>query len=121
VKVFLSHSFRPEDRHLVAKIDSLLGAQDVLVATGRRLGGAAITPEILRRIETTDALVALLTRRERIGEEEAGRWTTHNWNQLCAGRDKGRRVCRRSIESSCRSTTISSSLERSERARNETS
>jgi hypothetical protein len=55
VKVFLSHSFRPEDRHLVAKIDSLLGAQDVLVATGRRLGGAAITPEILRRIETTDA------------------------------------------------------------------
>jgi hypothetical protein len=79
VKVFLSHSFRAEDRHLVATIDSLLGAQDVLVATGRRLGGAAITPEILRRIETTDALVALLTRRERIGEEEAGRWTTHNW------------------------------------------
>ncbi len=79
MKVFLSHSFRDEDRHLVAKIDSLLVAQDVLVVTGRRLGGEALTPEIMRRIDTTDALVALLTRRDRIGEEGLGRWTTHNW------------------------------------------
>jgi hypothetical protein len=45
VKVFLSHSFEPDDRELVARTEMLLNTHDTPVMTGRRLGGGALTPE----------------------------------------------------------------------------
>jgi hypothetical protein len=89
MKVFLAYSFKPRDRELVAKVDRLLASQDVKALTGTRLGGAGLTQEVQRRIEGCDALVALLTRREEIGE---GRWSTHQWvrDELLHARSKGK-------------------------------
>jgi hypothetical protein len=79
MKVFLSHSFRNEERDLVARVDTLLSSHDVPIITGRRLGGEQLTAEVTQRIEGADALVALMTRRDQIGEPGAGQWRTHPW------------------------------------------
>jgi hypothetical protein len=79
VKIFLSYSFRDEDRDLVAQIDSLLSAHDVSILRGSRLGGGPLTPEVMRRIESADALIGLMTRREELGGSGSGRWITHPW------------------------------------------
>jgi hypothetical protein len=65
VKVFLSHSFSSEDRELVQAVERLLNSQDMVVTTGRRLAGGQLHPEIRNRIDNSDGLVALKTRRER--------------------------------------------------------
>jgi hypothetical protein len=56
-----------------------LSSHDVQIVTGRRLGGGALTPEIMKRIEGCDACVALMTRRERLGDPADDRWSTHPW------------------------------------------
>jgi hypothetical protein len=74
-----SYSFRDEDRDLVAPVDALLSAQDVSVLRGTRLGGRPLTPEVMRRIDSTDALIALMTRRDELEAPGSGRWITHPW------------------------------------------
>jgi hypothetical protein len=78
MKIFLSYSFRNDDSDLAEGIDRLLSSHNVLVAKGARLAGGLLTDEVRRRIESSDALVALMTRRDRLGED-AGRWQTHPW------------------------------------------
>jgi hypothetical protein len=92
LKVFLSYQFRDEDRDLVAKIEALLASQDVPIVRGKRLGGGALTPEVMQRIESADALVALMTRRDRVGDEAEGRWRTSRWveSELDHARGKGK-------------------------------
>ncbi len=77
MKVFLSHTFRNSDRELVEQVEALLSSHDVQMVTGRRLAGQAVDDEIFRRIEETDALVAVMTRRETLGDAAEGRFTTH--------------------------------------------
>lgn len=79
MKVFLSYSFRDEDRDLVGRVDSLLSTHDIAVLKGNRLGGGPLTPEVMRRIESADALIALMTKREALGGPGEGRWITHPW------------------------------------------
>lgn len=79
MQVFLSHTFHDGDRELVGQIESLFSSHDVQLVTGRRLGGEGLTPEIQKRIRGSDACVALMTRRERLGEPAEGRWSTHPW------------------------------------------
>lgn len=74
--VFLAFAYRPEDRELSAHVEQLLGSHDVRVTTGERLGGAALTPAVQKRIEDSDGLVGLLTRRDQLAN---GNWTTHQW------------------------------------------
>jgi hypothetical protein len=90
MKVFLSHSFRPEDRDLVARIDSLLSSHDVPIIKGNRLGGGALTQEVKRRIEQADGLIALMTKRERVDDPGPERWSTHPWvrDELSHGRSE---------------------------------
>ncbi len=77
MKIFLSHSFsQEEDKTLATAIGSLLESHNVDVFTGKRLGGEALTPAVKRKIDKSDALVALLTRREEI---VSGGWRTHPW------------------------------------------
>jgi hypothetical protein len=78
MKVFLAHSFDDVDRPLVTSVERLLESHDVPVVTGRHLGGGALTPQVMRRIESTEALVALMTRRTRV-EGDGGQWHTHPW------------------------------------------
>jgi hypothetical protein len=74
--VFLSFSFRDDDRDLVSGVERLLASHDVRAVNGRRLGGEALTPAVMTRIEECDGCVALMTRRDQLA---AGGWTTHPW------------------------------------------
>jgi hypothetical protein len=79
VRVFLSSSFEDDDRELVGQIESMLSSIDVQMVTGRRLGGGDLTAEIMQLIEASDGCVAVMTRRERLGERGTERWATHPW------------------------------------------
>jgi hypothetical protein len=50
------------------RVERLLSSHNVLIAKGRRLGGAQLTTEVRDRIDGSDGLIALETRRERVGE-----------------------------------------------------
>lgn len=78
MKVFLSFSFRDEDKDLVDLLERLLASHDVRPITGRRLGGGALTPEVMQRIDAADALIALMTRREAL-PGTGDRFKTHDW------------------------------------------
>jgi hypothetical protein len=77
--VFLSYSFRPQDRDsvrdLVDDVDHLLASHGIQSVRGRYLGGDPIWPEVQKRIEASDGLIALLTRRDELANN-AG-YTTH--------------------------------------------
>jgi hypothetical protein len=79
MKVFVSYSFRTEDGSLAKGIERLLSSLNVLVGKGNRLAGGQLTDEVRRRIDECDGLVALMTRRERLGDASADRWQTHPW------------------------------------------
>lgn len=91
MKVFLAFSFRAEDKTLVSYVDQLLASQLIHMVTGERLGGEQLTPAVKARIEQTDALVALLTRRDQLA---SGGWTTHDWvkDEIGYARTKGKRA-----------------------------
>jgi TIR domain len=74
--IFLSHIFGPQDRDLVDQVDRLVVSHGLRVATGRALGGEALTDEVKARIQKADALLALLTTPY---QRSDGKWTTHDW------------------------------------------
>lgn len=76
MNVFLAFAFRDEDKPLVGYVERLLASQSIQISTGENLEGRQLTPEVQRRIENSDALVALLTRRDQLAN---GGWTTHQW------------------------------------------
>ena len=79
MEIFLSHTFKDEDAELVARLESLLSSHDVRIITGRRLSGQPLTAEVMRLIERSHALIAVMTRRETIGNPADNRWMTHPW------------------------------------------
>ncbi|MCX7176357.1 MAG: hypothetical protein NT159_21025 [Proteobacteria bacterium] len=89
MKIFLAFSFRDEDKLLASQVERLLASQFVQLQTGEQLGGALLTDAVKKRIEDSDALIALLTRREQLA---AGGWTTHPWvqDELTCARTKGK-------------------------------
>ena len=76
MKIFLGFSFRNEDKDIVEQVGQLITSHLVYVETGERLGGEQLTPTVQQRIKDSDALVAVLTRRE---ARQDGKWTTHQW------------------------------------------
>jgi len=79
MKVFLSYSFEDADIDLARGVERLVSSQDVLVVQGRRLGGRELTPEVRRVIADSDGLIALKTRRDRIGDPAQDRWRSSEW------------------------------------------
>lgn len=89
-EIFLSFSFRDEDRPLVTQIERVLANYELYPVTGRRLGGASLTPAIMRRIEESDGLVALLTYREpQAGQPPYSQWV---WDELQHARQQNKRA-----------------------------
>lgn len=74
--VFLAHSFQDADRELVDSVDRLLASHALLAITGKSVGGGPLTPEIKERIDKSDALIAILSRRDELA---TGGWTTSDW------------------------------------------
>lgn len=91
MNIFLAFAFRDEDKPLVSQVERLLASQFVQIKTGERLGGGQLTPEVQKRIQDSDALVALMTRRDQL---QAGGWTTHPWvkDELAWARANHRRA-----------------------------
>ncbi|MFZ2471075.1 MAG: hypothetical protein WAW52_03940 [Methanothrix sp.] len=90
-RIFLAFAFRDEDRELAADIEQLLKSHNIQAAIGERLGGLQITPAVQARIDQSDGLIGLLTRRTAIGTD---RWATHEWvkDEISYARAKGKRV-----------------------------
>jgi len=91
MKIFLGLSFRDEDKEIVELVDQLIASHLVEMKTGERLGGDQLTPVVQRRIEDSDALVGVLTRRDM---RQDGKWTTHQWvlDEIGWARAKNRKV-----------------------------
>lgn len=91
MKIFLGFSFRGEDKDIVEMVGQLIASHLVEMKTGERLGGEQLTPAVQRRIEECDALVGVLTRRDR---RQDAKWTTHQWvlDEIGWARAKNRKV-----------------------------
>lgn len=99
-KIFLSFHFNKptdpdqHDSQLANDVQELLRSHGLLAVTGEALGGGALTPEVMKRIEESDALVALMTRRDPqpVGAGQPPAWSTHPWvdDELKHARGKGR-------------------------------
>ena len=76
MRLFLSFSFRDEDRDLVNVVERLLASHSARIASSERLGGDNLVGEVKQRLLQSDALVALFTRRDLLVD---GTWTTHQW------------------------------------------
>ena len=76
-KIFLGFSFRPQNEQVVRNIDRLVRSHGLVLVTGEILGGAGLTSAIQSRIVEADALVALLTREEKIEGQET--WRPTGW------------------------------------------
>lgn len=76
--VFFSYHFG-EDKQLVLAIAKCVERQGLELVTGERLGGDEVPSAVKNRIRNAGSLVALLTRRYRIGEPKMKLWDTHPW------------------------------------------
>ena len=72
MKIFLSFAFS-HGQALTRAAERLLASHDVEIITGRRLGGETVDEAVKAKILEADALVSLLTRRDKI---RSGGWTT---------------------------------------------
>lgn len=76
MKIFLGFSFRNEDKDIFEQAGQLITSHLIHVETGERLAGEQLTSAVQQRIAGSDALVAMLTRRD---SRQDGKWTTHQW------------------------------------------
>jgi hypothetical protein len=91
MKLFLGFSFRDEDSEIVELVDQLIASHLVEMKTGERMAGGQLTSAVQRAIEDCDALVGILTRRDK---KQDGQWTTHQWvqDEINWARAKNRKV-----------------------------
>ncbi|TMQ02541.1 MAG: hypothetical protein E6J90_09625 [Deltaproteobacteria bacterium] len=90
-KLFLSYHFA-SDQRLAKSALQLAEAFDYTVVTGEDLGGGALTPEVMKRIEACDALVALMSRGpKKLGKK--GKFLPYPWvlGELAHARARGLR------------------------------
>lgn len=89
MKIFIAFSYRDDDKLWAQYVERLFASQLVQPITGERLGGELLTPEVRKRIHASDAVVALLTRRDQL---VSGGWTTHPWvqDELAYARNDGK-------------------------------
>ena len=75
--VFLSFSFRDDDRDLVKLVEGVIESHGLKPVTGDSLGGGVLTPAVEDMINEADALVAVATPRDPI--PGTNRFVTHPW------------------------------------------
>ena len=73
---FVAQWFDDQDRSLVAEIDRILYSHGILPMTGDHTGGMQLEEGVKKRIDESDSLIALATRRTQVGNDE---WQTHPW------------------------------------------
>lgn len=91
--IFLSTSFEDGDRARADVIASLIRGVGPEVVFGDNLNGQSVSTSVRERIESSDALIAILSRRRPLAD---GNWMTHPWviEEATWAAAKGKRVLR---------------------------
>lgn len=91
MQIFLGFSFRDEDKEIVEMVGQLIASHLIHYQTGERLGGEPLTPAVQQRIESCDALIGVLTKRDQLAN---GKWRTHPWvcEEITWARGKNKKV-----------------------------
>src|SRR5215813_1364900 len=76
-RVFIAHRFDELDRALASEVEDLLTSYELHATTGRLLGGDDLDDTVKKKIDEADAVIALMTRRDKLAEGEV--WVTHPW------------------------------------------
>jgi hypothetical protein len=76
MKIFVAYGYNERDQWVPNLVFPIIRAFGDEVATGEELQGEQITDAVMREIRQSDALMAFVTRRQKIDETH---WTTHRW------------------------------------------
>jgi len=76
MKIFVAYGYNERDKWVPDLIFPIIKAFGDEVVTGEELQGEQITDAVIREIRQSDALLAFVTRRQKIDETH---WTTHRW------------------------------------------
>ncbi len=76
MKIFVAYGYNERDKWIPDLVFPIIKAFGNEVITGEELQGEQITDAVIREIRQSDALMAFVTRRQKIDET---RWTTHRW------------------------------------------
>ncbi len=75
MKIFVGYGYQERDQWVEKLIFPIIEAFGSEVVSGKEVYGKIISEAIRRQIKQCDALIAFMTRRERID----GEWNTHRW------------------------------------------
>jgi len=76
MKIFVAYGYNERDKWIPDLVFPIIKAFSDEVITGEELQGEQITDAVIREIKQSDALLAFVTRRQKIDETH---WTTHRW------------------------------------------
>lgn len=74
--VFLSYSFRQEDKELVEGLEKLLESAGYIVITGEKNRMGSISKKIMNQIKEAENFLVVMTRRDK---KDNGKYTTSSW------------------------------------------
>lgn len=91
--VFLSFHFSDSDKKIAAQVEQLLDSHRLSTKTGEHLGGGNISPTVQKRIEISDALIAVATP-DPNQPRANNRFNTYDWvyDEIGFARNKGKPV-----------------------------
>jgi hypothetical protein len=91
MKLFVAYGYNDRDQWVKDLVIPIAQAFRIEVVTGEQTYGGPIPQGVLRKIQTSDAVIAFTTQREKIA---SGAWTTHHWvlQEMAAGMANGRPV-----------------------------
>jgi hypothetical protein len=92
LKVFVGYGYSERDRWIPELVFPLVRAFGCEVVTGEDMQGQPLSPEVQRRVESSDGMIAFRTRRE--GPDNQGVYSSHRWvdNELTLAIGNGARV-----------------------------
>jgi hypothetical protein len=76
MKVFIAFGYNERDKWIPNLVFPIIKAFGDEVVSGEEIQGEQITDAVIREIRQSSALMAFVTRRDKIDEN---RWTTHRW------------------------------------------
>lgn len=76
MKIFVAFGYNQRDKWIPSLVFPIIRAFGDEVVSGEELQGQQITDAVIREIRQSNALMAFVTRRDKIDDN---RWTTHRW------------------------------------------
>ncbi len=76
MKIFVAFGYNQRDKWIPSLVFPIIRAFGDEVVSGEELQGEQITDAVIREIRQSNALMAFVTRRDKIDDN---RWTTHRW------------------------------------------